>query len=88
MASEFDKKHGRRIAMLREQVGLSQKDVAARLGVKRVTLSQMETGERKITAQEAIKLSQIFNTTTDILLDLQKDIVVNLEKDPESKSGR
>ncbi len=88
MASEFDKKTGRRIAMLREQVGLSQEDVAARLGVKRVTLSQMETGERKITAQEAIKLSQIFNTTTDVLLDPQKDIVVNLEKDPESKSGR
>jgi transcriptional regulator with XRE-family HTH domain len=87
MASEFDKRIGRRVAMLREQVGLSQEDVAARLGVKRVTVSQMETGERKITAQEAMKLSQIFNTKTDVLLDPRKDIVVTLEKGHKSTSG-
>jgi len=87
MASEFDKRIGKRVAMFREKVGLSQEDVAARLGVKRVTVSQVETGERKITAQEAMRLSQIFNTKTDILLDPRKDIVVTLEKGLKSTSG-
>jgi addiction module HigA family antidote len=80
MAADFDKKISRKIAKLREQAGLSQQELADKLGVDRVTISQIECGERKITAAEIAKLARIFNTTSDILLDLQQDIEVRLEK--------
>lgn len=80
MAGTFDIKLGKRIKKLREQTGLSQEDIAKRLGINRVAVSQIESGRRKIGAEEAARVSKIFNVTSDILLDLEKDIKVVLEK--------
>ena len=79
MADNFYKKLGGRIRKLRGQVGLSQEDLAKRLKISRVAVSQIESGHRKISAEETAKLAKVFNTTSDILLDLQKDIEVILE---------
>ena len=80
-----------RIKEIREKLGLSQEDLANRMGIKRVTLSQIENGHRKICTEELIKLSRIFNITTDLLLDLDEDIEVVLEKskkqEPKKKNG-
>ncbi len=76
----FYKKLGMRIKNLREQAGYSQGKLADLLKISRVSLSQIETGDRKISAEEIAKLSKIFNIASDILLDLQKDIKVILEK--------
>lgn len=55
--------------------------------ISRVAVSQIENGKRRICTEELIALSRIFNVSTDILLDLNKDIEVILEKaekkDPE-----
>ena len=74
-----------RIKEIRERVGLSQEDLANRMGIKRVTVSQIENGHRKICTEELIKLSRIFNITTDVLLNLDEDIEVVLEKIKKQK---
>jgi transcriptional regulator with XRE-family HTH domain len=80
MAGTFDIKLGKRIKNLREQTGLSQEDIAKRLGINRVAVSQIEKGERKVCANEMSKLSKIFNIPSDVLLDLKKEIIISLEK--------
>ena len=80
MADNFNKRLGKKVKKLREQVGLSQEDLAGRLKISRVSVSQIETGQRKISAEETARLSKVFNVTSDILLDLGRDIKVVLEK--------
>ncbi|MFC1808206.1 type II toxin-antitoxin system antitoxin SocA domain-containing protein [Candidatus Omnitrophota bacterium] len=86
MADNFYKKLGSKIQKVREHAGLSQEKLADMLGMSRVSLSQIENGERKISAQEIANLSKIFNTTSDILLDLQKGIEVVLGKTKSEKN--
>lgn len=79
----FNKKLGAKIRSMRNKAKLSQEKLADLLGIMRVSLSQIENGERKITAEEIAKLSKIFNITSDILLDLERDIEVVFEKETE-----
>src|SRR4030043_1036344 len=88
MADNFNKKLGKRINELRTQIGLSQTELAARLKINRVAVSQIESGQRKMRADEVAKLSKIFNITSDVLLDLKKDIAVFFEKEAESKEKK
>ena len=76
----FNKKLGAKIKKIRASLGLSQEIIAKSLGINRVAVSQIENGERKISAEEILKLSSSFNMSSDILLDLEKDIEVILEK--------
>ncbi|HZX11560.1 MAG TPA: helix-turn-helix domain-containing protein, partial [Acidobacteriota bacterium] len=85
MMDTFYKKMGKRIKVLREKAGYSQEKLADLLGISRVSLSQIETGSRRISAEEVARLSKIFNVTSDILLDLKKEIEVVLEKADQSK---
>lgn len=83
MVDNFYKKLGIKIKNIREQIGLAQEKLADSLGISRVSLSQIENGERKISAEEIAKLAKIFNLSSDILLDLEKDMKVILEKSKE-----
>ena len=74
---------GNRIKEMRERKGLSQEDLAKKLEISRVTVSQIENGKRKICTEELIALARTFNVSTDILLNLEKDIEVILEKSTE-----
>lgn len=76
----FYKNLGVKIKKLREQAGLSQEKLADLMKISRVSISQIENGDRKISAEEIAKLSRIFNITSDILLDLKRDIEVVLDK--------
>jgi len=67
------KKLGIRVKEFRQRLGISQEELARLLGVARPTISQMENGERKISAEEIPKLSKIFNVSSDILLGLKKE---------------
>jgi transcriptional regulator with XRE-family HTH domain len=86
----FYNKLGAKIKTIRENFGLSQERVAELLEVNRVTISQIENGERKISAEEIAKLSRIFNMPSDVLLDLEKDIKVILDshKKPKQKENQ
>jgi len=87
----FYKKLSQKIRAIRERLGFSQEALAEKLGISRVAISQLENGERKISAEEIARLSGIFHVPTDILLDLSKDIEVVLEKTvdkkPKEKAG-
>jgi len=74
------KKIGKRIKELREKAGLSQKEVAIKIGIKRPTISQIENGERKISAEEILEISNLFNVTPNNMLELEEELEVVLEK--------
>jgi len=76
---------GQRIKELRVKVGMSQQRLAEILGVSRPTISQIENDERKIFADELIKLSETFNTSVDNLLNMEKSPQIIFE---ESKSRK
>jgi len=82
----FYKKLSKKIKTIREKLGLSQESLAKSMGLNRVAVSQIENGERKISAEEIATLSKVFNMTTDVLLDLDQDIEVILEKTTEQKT--
>lgn len=86
--AEIYTKLGNRIKKLREQLGISQQRLAELLGVLRPTVSQIENGERKITADELIKLSEIFNISVESLLDLRKEPEVILMESKKRKKQR
>ncbi|MBI1882784.1 MAG: DUF4065 domain-containing protein [Chlamydiae bacterium] len=71
---------GQKIKELRSQSGLSQQDLADELGVPRPSISRMEAGERKISAEELIKLAHLFNVSVENLLNLEKSSEVVLER--------
>jgi transcriptional regulator with XRE-family HTH domain len=64
---------GHRIKSLRESVGMSQEKLAGLLGVVRPTISQIENGGRKVSAEELKRLAEIFNISADSLLNPRKE---------------
>jgi transcriptional regulator with XRE-family HTH domain len=71
---------GNRIKVLRKAVGMSQERLAELLGVSRPTVSQIENGDRKVSAEELKKLADIFNTSADSLLNPQKSPTVSVKE--------
>lgn len=57
-----------RIKELRNQLNLTQEYVADYLGVNRATVTQMENGKRKVSADELSKLCLLFGVSADALL--------------------
>lgn len=77
--AENNKAIGQRIKKLREEKGITQQDLADMLKVLRPTVSQIESGDRKISVDELIKLSEIFNISVPYLMGLenQPEIVLH-----------
>ena len=82
----FYKKLSQKIKAIRQRLSFSQEALAQKIGISRVAISQIENGDRKISAEEIAKISKVFHIATDILLDLSKDIEVVLEKTVEKKA--
>src|SRR4030043_2298735 len=78
--TENNKKIGQRIKKLREEIGMNQQDLAGKLGILRPTISQIENGERKIRADELMKLSEILNTSVQYLLGIEDKPEVVLQE--------
>lgn len=58
----------------RKKCGLSQEDVAEKLGVSRQTVSKWETDETVPDIRQAKKLSVLYHTSLDELIDFDVDI--------------
>lgn len=86
--SVFDKLLGRRIKGLREKRGFSQESLSKVMKIGRVSLSQLENGERKISAEEIKTFSNVFNMDADVLLGRKKEAKVVLEKGKAGKVTR
>lgn len=74
-----------RIKKIREELEISQEELASRMGVSRPIISNMESGERKICSDELVKLAHIFNISVDWLLDDGKAPKVSFEKKKTQK---
>jgi transcriptional regulator with XRE-family HTH domain len=79
----FYKFLGNKIKQLRQNVGLSQEQFSDLLKINRVAVSQIESGARKITAEEITKIAEVFNISTDTLLNAKKDMEIILEEAKE-----
>jgi transcriptional regulator with XRE-family HTH domain len=86
---KFYKELGKRIRKIREKLDLSQEFVAKKIGINRVSYIKIESGERKISADEIAKLSRIFNISSDVLLNLKREIEIVFEPvNNEQKRGK
>ena len=63
-------KTGQRIKELRKESGLSQKDLAEKIGVAQNTVTQYEKGTAKASLDIIVKIAVELKTTTDFLLGL------------------
>lgn len=77
---DFSIKFGKRIRELREQLEISQQKLSELLNVSRPAISQIESGERKISVEELKELSEIFRIPLDSLLNLEKEPEIILEE--------
>ena len=71
-----------KILQLRKQQGLSQEELAEKVGVSRQAISKWETGESVPEIERVANLSKIFQVTTDYLLNTD----VMLEKGTTHKT--
>lgn len=76
---------GRKTAELRTRAGISQQRLAEMLGVSRPTITQIEQGKRKVSVNELVKLSEIFNLSVDNLLCLKGETEVILAESQKVK---
>ena len=60
----------RRLRDLREDADLTQKEVAAYLGMSQTGYSKYETGENDIPTHALIALSKLYHASTDYILGL------------------
>lgn len=58
----------KRLVDLRENSGLSQSEVARRIGIDNSSLSRIESGSRKVSAEELSKFATLYDVTTDYLV--------------------
>lgn len=59
---------GQRIALLRRQAGMSQAELAARMGVSASAVGMYEQGRREPSVEGLVALSDILQVSTDYLL--------------------
>jgi len=74
----FYRKLGERIRTLRGTYSFSQETLAEKIGISRVSLSQIENGTRTVSAEELATIAKIFNLPMEILLDPAKEINVEI----------
>ena len=63
-----------RLRAAREQAGLSQGQVAKIMGYKRPTISEMEAGRRRVSAEELAQLAKIYGVSVSWLATDQPDV--------------
>lgn len=68
-----------RIKILREQKGLTQTELAKKLGITRSSVNAWEQGISVPSTQYIVELAHIFLVSTDYLLCLNRSAVVSVE---------
>ena len=58
----------KRLKEIREEKGLSQRELAKLLNIDKSTVAKYETGERSPDADMIVKLADFFDVSTDFLL--------------------
>lgn len=69
---------GDRLKELRKQIGLNQSELAEKMSVTKSVISYYENRERAPSPEILIKLASIFHVSTDYLLGLENEQVLNV----------
>lgn len=69
---------GIKLKTLRTSQKLTQQQLADRIGVAKSVVSYYESGDRYPSYDVLVKIARIFHTTTDYLLDVSKDNVIDV----------
>lgn len=69
---------GNTLKELRQKAGMTQKDLAAKVGVTKSVISYYELSERSPSPEILIKLATIFHVSTDFLLGIQQQDTIDL----------
>ena len=64
---------GQRLKQLRQELGLSQRDFAGKIGVTASALSSYEKGQKNPSVNVVIEIALNFNVSLDWLCGLKKD---------------
>jgi transcriptional regulator with XRE-family HTH domain len=75
-----DKRTGERIRHLRKKNGLTQTEIAQKVGLKTSAFSCIELSKNKPTSELIIELSSLFNVSTDYLLTGKEDKTMSHEE--------
>ena len=79
---------GKKMMKLRKKNGLSQEELAEKVGVARQTISKWELGETAPDLKQSKNLSKIFNVSLDELTDNDiKDVLVEKTSNTEKLTG-
>ena len=79
---------GKKIMTLRKKNGLSQEELAEKVGVARQTISKWELGETSPDLKQSKEISKIFNVSLDELTDNNiKNILVEKTSNTEKLAG-
>lgn len=76
---------GERLKELRIGQKLTQQQLATRLGVQKSVISYYESSERFPSNDVLIRLAEVFHTTTDYLLGVKRDRVIDVSGLSESE---
>mgnify|MGYP002627407892 CR=1 FL=1 len=68
-----------KIKLMREQLGITQSDLAKQLGLTRSSVNSWEMGLSVPSTQYIIELAKLFGISTDYLLGLERDAVISVE---------
>lgn len=67
--SQEDLAVGRRLAAIRSEVGLSQAEVARRLGFAQSRIAKLETGTRRLLFSDAVAITDLYGVDLSALLE-------------------
>ena len=76
---------GEKIKTIRELINLTQEDLAQRLKLTRPAISNIEQGERKLTAEETFEISKILNISPAILLNPESKAEIDIVLEEETQ---
>lgn len=69
---------GDKLKSLRTAQKMTQQQLADRIGVAKSIVSYYESGDRYPSYDVLVRIAHVFHTTTDFLLDIAKDNVVDV----------
>jgi len=78
---------GEKLKALRIGLKLSQRELAERLGVAKSIVSYYESGDRYPSYDILVKMARLFHVTTDYLLDVDKNRMIDVSNLSEEEIG-
>lgn len=69
---------GEKLKALRTSQKMTQQQLADRIGVAKSVVSYYESGDRYPSYDVLVKIAHVFHTTTDYLLDVKKEKVIDV----------